>query len=65
MSRNIDPNFLRMQQEYMRNKGLERAKNTVPDYKRDKKILIGAAVTFGILAVLLILFWGFGSYPPS
>lgn len=56
MSRNIDPNFLRMQQEVMRHKGLERAQNTVPDAKRDKKILIGAAIVFAVLAVLLVVF---------
>ena len=56
MSRGLDPNFLRMQQEVMRNKGLERAKNTVPDGKRDKKILIGAAVFFVLMAVLLLVF---------
>ena len=56
MSRGLDPNFLRMQQEVMRNKGLERAKNTAPDGKRDKKILIAAAVIFAVLAVLLVVF---------
>jgi len=56
MSRGMDPNFLRMQQEVMRNKGLERAKNTAPDGKRDKKILIAAAVIFAVLAVLLVVF---------
>ena len=56
MSRGLDPNFIKAQQEFFRNKHLERAKETVPDGKRDKKILIGAAVVFVVLAVLLILF---------
>ena len=56
MSRGLDPNFIKAQQEFFRNKHLERAMETVPDGKRDKKILIGAAVVFVVLAVLLILF---------
>ena len=56
MSRGLDPNFIKAQQEFFRNKHLERAKETAPDGKRDKKILIGAAVVFVVLAVLLILF---------
>ena len=56
MSRGLDPNFIKAQQEFFRNKGLERAKNTAPDGKRDKKILIGAAVVFAVLAVLLVVF---------
>ena len=56
MSRGLDPNFIKAQQEFFRNKHLERAKETAPDGKRDKKILIGAAALFVVLAVLLILF---------
>ncbi|MBQ9859003.1 MAG: hypothetical protein IJO77_08395 [Oscillospiraceae bacterium] len=56
MSRGLDPNFIKAQQEFFRNKHLERAKNTAPDGKRDKKILIGAAVVFAVLAVLLVVF---------
>ncbi|MBO7739420.1 MAG: hypothetical protein J6S18_03525 [Oscillospiraceae bacterium] len=56
MSRGLDPNFIKAQQEFFRNKHLNRAKETAPDGKRDKKILIAAAVGFVVLAVLLILF---------
>ena len=56
MSRGLDPNFITAQQEFFRNKHLNRAKETAPDGKRDKKILIAAAVGFVVLAVLLILF---------
>ena len=55
MSRGLDPNFIKAQQEFFRNKHLERAKETVPDGKRDKKILIGAAVVFAMLAVWVFL----------
>ena len=55
MSRGLDPNFIKMQQEVLRHKNLERAKKTAPDWKRDKKILIGAAVVLGILAVWVFL----------
>ncbi len=56
MSRGLDPNFIKAQQEFFRHKHLNRAKETAPDGKRDKKILIAAAVGFVVLAVLLILF---------
>ena len=56
MSRGLDPSFIKAQQEFFRNKHLNRAKETAPDGKRDKKILIAAAVGFVVLAVLLILF---------
>ncbi len=56
MSRGLDPNFIKAQQEFFRNKHLERAKETAPDGKRDRKILIGAAIVFVILAVLLVVF---------
>lgn len=56
MSRGLDPNFIKAQQEFFRNKHLNRAKETAPVGKRDKKILIAAAVGFVVLAVLLILF---------
>ena len=56
MSRGLDPNFIKAQQEFFRNKHLNRAKETAPDGKRDKKILIAAAAVFVVLAVLLILF---------
>ena len=56
MSRGLDPNFIKAQQEFFRNKHLERAKETVPDGKRDRKILIGTAIGFVILAVLLVVF---------
>ena len=55
MSRGVDPNYIKAQQEFFRNKHLERAKDTVPDGKRDKKILIGAAVVFAVLAVWVVL----------
>ena len=55
MSRGLDPNFIKAQQEFFRNKHLKRAKETTPDWKRDKKILIGAVVVFGILAVWVFL----------
>ena len=51
MSRGLDPNFIKMQQEVLRHKNLERAKKTAPDWKRDKKILITVAV---VLLVLLV-----------
>ena len=52
MSRGLDPNFIKAQQEFFRNKHLERAKETAPDWKRDKKILITVAV---VLLVLLVV----------
>ena len=56
MSRGLDPNFIKAQQEFFRNEHLNRAKETAPDGKRDRRILIVAAAVFVVLAVLLILF---------
>ena len=52
MSRGLDPNFIKMQQEVLRYKNLERAKKTAPDWKRDKKILITVAVVILVLLVV-------------
>ena len=52
MSRGMDPNFLKMQQEVMRHNGLKGAKKTAPDWKRDKKILITVAVVILVLLVV-------------
>lgn len=56
MSRGLDPNHLLMQQQMMQNIGLERAKKTVPDRKKDiKYVFITLGVILLICAVLLIL----------
>ena len=55
MSRNLDPNFIKMQQEVLRHKNLERAKKTAPDWKRDKKILITVAVVLAAIFVFAII----------
>ena len=56
MSRGIDPNHLLMQQQMMRYIGLERAKKTVPDRKKDiKYVFITLGIILLICAVLLIL----------
>ena len=56
MSRGLDPNHLLMQQQMMQHIGLERAKKTVPNRKKDiKYIFITLGIILLICAVLLIL----------
>ena len=52
MSRGMDPNWLKMQQEVMRHNGLKGAKNTAPDGKRDLKFLF---IILGVIAAIIVL----------
>lgn len=61
MSYNVDPNFIKQQQEVMRFHGLQGAKKTAPDAKRDKKFLfiaLGAIVAIPAVLTLLLLLLG-------
>ena len=52
MSRGMDPNWLKMQQEVMRHNGLKGAKNTAPGGKRDLKFLL---IILGVIAAIIVL----------
>ena len=55
MSRGMDPNWLKMQQEVMRHNGLKGAKNTAPGGKRDLKFLLIILVVIVAIVALLAL----------
>ena len=56
MGRGLDPNHLLMQQQMMRHIGLERAKKTVPDRKKDiKYVFITLRIILLICGVLLVI----------
>ena len=52
MSRGMDPNWLKMQQEVMRHNGLKGAKNTAPGGKRDLKFLL---IILGVIVAIIVL----------
>ena len=52
MSRGMDPNWLKMQQEVMRHNGLNGAKNTAPGGKRDLKFLL---IILGVIVAIIVL----------
>lgn len=52
MSRGMDPNWLKMQQEVMRHNGLKGAKNTAPGGKRDLKFLL---IILGVIVAIIAL----------
>ena len=52
MSRGMDPNWLKMRQEVMRQNGLKGAKNTAPGGKRDLKFLF---IILGVIVAIIVL----------
>jgi len=61
MSYNVDPNFIKQQQEVMRFHGLQGAKKATPGGKRDLKfllLLLGGFAAVPVLLTLLLLLFG-------